>query len=86
MARRVALAFLAMSSPVMLLALVAGTPAGEVIFTLLAAAFPVALSALGAQRHGSLGSSLLLDPPRLLGLLAMALTRMLTQHKIQPRC
>ncbi len=55
MARRVALAFLALSSPAMLLALVAGTLAGEVIFTLLAAAFPVALSALGAQRHGSLG-------------------------------
>ncbi len=39
----------------MLLAFVAGTPAGEVLFALLAVAFPVALIALGAQRHGSLG-------------------------------
>ncbi len=39
----------------MLLIFVAGTPAGEVLFVLLAAAFPVALIALGAQRGGSLG-------------------------------
>ncbi len=55
MAQRVALAFLAFSSPVMLLAFVAGTPAGDALFALLAAAFPVALIALGAQRRGSLG-------------------------------
>ncbi len=39
----------------MLLAFVAGTPASEAVFALLAMAFPVALIALGAQRHGSLG-------------------------------
>ncbi len=55
MARRAALAFLACSSPAMLLIFVAGTPAGEVAFALLAVAFPVALIALGAQRRGSLG-------------------------------
>ncbi len=55
MARRAALAFLACSSPAMLLAFAAGTPAGDVVFALLGAAFPVALIALGAQRHGSLG-------------------------------
>ncbi len=55
MARRAALAFLAGSSPVLLLTFVVGTPAGEAVFALLAMAFPVALIALGAQRHGSLG-------------------------------
>ncbi len=55
MARRAALAFLALSSPAILLAFAAGTPAGEVAFALLAVAFPVALIALGAQRRGALG-------------------------------
>ncbi len=55
MTRRAALAFLACSSPAILLAFVAGTPAGDVVFALLAMAFPVALIALGAQRRGSLG-------------------------------
>ncbi len=55
MVRRAALAFLAFSSPAMLLTFVAGTPAGEVLFALLAAAFPVALIALGAERRGSIG-------------------------------
>ncbi len=51
MARRFALAFLALSSPAILLAFVAGTPAGEVAFALLAVAFPVALIAFGALRR-----------------------------------
>lgn len=55
MAQRAALAFLAFSSPAMLLAFAAGTPTGDVAFTLLAGAFPVALIALGAQRGGSVG-------------------------------
>ena len=55
MARRAALAFLAFSSPAMLLAFAFGTPVGDVAFALLAMAFPVALMALGAQRGGSLG-------------------------------
>ncbi len=53
MARRASLAFLALSSPAILLTFVAGTVAGEVVFALLAAAFPVALIALGAQRRDS---------------------------------
>ena len=55
MARRTALFFLAISSPLILLTFVVGTPAGEVLFALLATAFPVALIALGAQRRGRLG-------------------------------
>ena len=55
MPRRAALAFLAFSAPAMLLAFAVGTPAGEVAFTLIAAAFPVALIALGVARGGSLG-------------------------------
>ncbi len=39
----------------MLLAFAVGTPAGDVLFTLLAVAYPVALIALGVQRRGSLG-------------------------------
>ncbi len=57
MARRAALTFLALSSPAILLAFVAGTAVGEVAFALLAMAFPVALIALGAQRRGSYRSS-----------------------------
>jgi len=55
MARRAALAFLALASPAILLAFATGRAAGEVAFALLAMAFPVALIALGAQRDGSLG-------------------------------
>lgn len=55
LAQRAALAFLAFASPAMLLVFVAGTPAGDVLFAVLAVAFPVALIALGAQRHGALG-------------------------------
>ncbi len=39
----------------MLLAFIAGTPAGDVLIVLLSVAFPVALIALGVQRRGSLG-------------------------------
>ncbi len=56
MPQRIALAFLALASPVILVILVAGTPAGEWAFALLGAAFPVALITLGVQRRGSLGS------------------------------
>ena len=55
MAKRVALTFLAVSSPLILLTFVVGTAAGEVLFALLAVAFPVALIALGAQQRGRLG-------------------------------
>jgi hypothetical protein len=48
MARRFALAFLAASSPAVLLASFAGGPAAAWTFALLTAAFPVALMALGA--------------------------------------
>lgn len=52
-ARRAALAFLALASPALLLAFWWGHGVGEVVFALLAAAFPVALVVLGAAtRHG----------------------------------
>ncbi len=76
MARRAALAFLACSSPAMLLIFAAGTPAGEVAFALLAVAFPVALIALGAQRRGSLGP-LLWPLAALLVILEAAIVAML---------
>ena len=58
MAQRAALVFLAVSSPLILLAFLVGTAAGEVLFAVLAAAFPVALIVLGAQRRGRLGGLL----------------------------
>ncbi len=50
MAQRAALAFLAIASPIILLTFLAGTALGDVVFALLAAAFPVALAVLGAGR------------------------------------
>ena len=55
MTRRAILAFLAVSSPLILLTFVVGGPVAEVLFGLLSVLFPVALIALGAQRGGSLG-------------------------------
>ena len=55
MAGRLALVFLAVSSPLILLTSVVGTTAGEVLFALLGMAFPVALIVLGAHRRGRLG-------------------------------
>jgi len=55
MAKRAALLFLALSSPLILGAFFLGTAAGEVLFAVLAVAFPVALIVLGAQRRGRLG-------------------------------
>ncbi len=55
MAQRIALAFLAVSSPLILLTFIVGTAAGEVLFAVSAVAFPVALIVLGAHRRGSLG-------------------------------
>ncbi len=55
MTKRLTLLLLTLASPLVLAALVVGTPAGEVVFALLAAAFPVALIALGAARRGRLG-------------------------------
>ena len=52
MIRRAALIVLGLSSPLILLTFIVGY---EVIFALSAAAFPVALIALGAQRQGRLG-------------------------------
>ncbi len=56
MAQRIALTLLAVSSPLILLTFVVGTPAGEWLFAVLAMIFPVALITLGAQRNGRLGS------------------------------
>ncbi len=56
MAKRAALAFLATASPVILLAFLFGTAAGDIAFALLAVAFPIALIVLGAAgRRGALG-------------------------------
>lgn len=55
MAKRAALLFLAVASPLFLLAFLLGTASGEVLFAVLAMAFPVALIALGGQRRGHLG-------------------------------
>lgn len=54
MARRAALVFLAAAPPLMLLCLAWEHPAADALFTLLAAAFPVALISLGAARGGRL--------------------------------
>ncbi len=58
MAKRAALVFLAAASPLLLLAFLVGTAAGEVLFAVVAMAFPVALIALGAERRGRLGALL----------------------------
>ncbi|MEE8524476.1 MAG: hypothetical protein V3T72_11135 [Thermoanaerobaculia bacterium] len=56
MAKRVALIFLGISAPVILLTFLVAIPAGEIVFSLLAVAFPVALIALGASgRRRQLG-------------------------------
>jgi len=55
MAGRIALLFLAVASPLLLLAPAVGPPLGDWLFTLTAAAFPVALIAVGAGRRGGLG-------------------------------
>ncbi|MEM7583911.1 MAG: hypothetical protein AAF560_11060 [Acidobacteriota bacterium] len=65
MSLRLALAILAISSPLILLTFVVPVPAGEWLFAMLAMVYPVALIALGAQRRGRLG-------PLLWPLIAMA--------------
>ncbi len=55
MAKRVSLLFLAAASPLILLSFAVGTPAGEVLFAVLAVAFPIALIVLGAEHRGGLG-------------------------------
>lgn len=56
MARKAALIFLTVASPIIVLAFLFGTAAGDVVFSLLAVAFPIALIALGAAgRRGGLG-------------------------------
>ncbi len=55
MAKRLALILLAISAPGMLVTLVWRTVVGEVVFSLLAVIFPIALIVLGAQRRGRLG-------------------------------
>ena len=55
MAAQIALGFLALASPLLLLTFLLGGPLSEWIFATLAMAFPVALIALGAHRRGHLG-------------------------------
>ena len=55
MPRRLALGFLTAAAPALLVTLLVPGRASGVAFALVAAAFPVALMALGASRDGSLG-------------------------------
>lgn len=67
MVQRVALAFLTVASPALLLTLLLPSalglsPAGDVVFALVAVAFPIALIAAAADHRGRLGP---LGPPLL---------------------
>jgi len=55
MAKRAALSFLAVASPLILLSFFVPGPAGPLVFAVLSVAFPVALIVLGAARQGRLG-------------------------------
>lgn len=55
MAKRTALAALAIGSPLLLLSLLLGGKVGEWLFALTSVAFPVLLIAAGASRAGRLG-------------------------------
>ncbi len=55
MPRHPVLLFLALASPILLLVSAIDLPAGEVIFALVAVAFPIALIALGASHKDGLG-------------------------------
>lgn len=55
MVRRVALLYLALASPAVLASFVVGGPVAEVLFAVLASAYPVALIALAVARTGRLG-------------------------------
>ncbi len=59
MAKRLALAFLALSSPLILLTFLFPIPGAELLFAVLAVAFPIALIVLGAEHRGRLGPLLL---------------------------
>ncbi|MFC1671114.1 hypothetical protein ACFL20_12055 [Spirochaetota bacterium] len=53
--KKAALIFIALSSPVMLVTFFIPHEAGGVVFSILTAAFPIALIIVGASRKGSLG-------------------------------
>ena len=55
MSQRPILLFLTAASPLLLLTSAVYLPAGEVLFAVLAVAFPIALIALGARHRGGLG-------------------------------
>ena len=55
MIKKIALAYLAVFSPVIIITFLFSQPAAEVIFAILAIAFPVALIVAGASKEGSLG-------------------------------
>ncbi len=55
MAKKAALLFLAIFSPVIMLTFLFSHPGAQVIFAILATAFPVALIAIGASKQGQLG-------------------------------
>ena len=59
MGRRIALTFLATAAPIIVVTFLVDIPAGEIVFSLLATAYPIALIALGAalgrERSGQLG-------------------------------
>jgi hypothetical protein len=66
-ARRIALLFLALSSPLILALFLMPWPCAETLFALLVMGFPVALIAMAVARQGRLGSL----GPLLLGLLIL---------------
>jgi len=55
MAKRLALWFLALASPAIMLSFLAGGAVAEIAFALLGVAFPFALIVLGAEHKGRLG-------------------------------
>lgn len=55
MPKRIALAFLALGAPLILATSLWDVEHGEVVFSFVAVAFPIALIALGAERRGTLG-------------------------------
>ena len=80
-ARRIALGFLATASPLVLLAFLVGGPVAEVVFTILAMAFPVAFIVIGISGRRPMGP---LTIP-LLGLLLVWLIRRQSDKRARAR-
>ncbi len=55
MVKKLALTYLALFSPIIIVTFLFSNPAADVIFAVLAIAFPIALIAVGVSKEGSLG-------------------------------